>query len=60
MVQGTALPLAPWKVAAMETTKRKREDEPEKPPVAKQQKVAAVEEMATDLLLWEDSEDSDF
>jgi len=46
------LPPALWKVAAVETTKRKREDEPEETPVAKQQKVAAVEEMATDLLLW--------
>ena len=58
-VQGTALPPAPWKVAAVETMKRKRENEPEEPPAAKQQKVAAVEEMATDLPLWEDSEESD-
>jgi len=59
-VQGTALPPAPWKVAAVETTKRKREDEPEEPAAAKQQKMVAVEEMATDLPLWADSEDSDF
>jgi len=59
-VQGTALPPAPWEVAAAETTKRKREDKPEEPPAAKQQKVAAVEEMAMDLPLWADSEDSDF
>ena len=54
------MPLAPWKVVAVETTKRKSEDESEEPPVAKQQKVAVVEEMATDLLLWADLEDSDF
>jgi len=43
----------------VETTKRKSEDESEEPPLAKQQKVAAVEEMAMNLPLWEDSEDSD-
>jgi len=59
-IQGTALPLVLWKVAAVDTTKRKREDEPEEPTAAKQQKGAAVEAMAMDLLLWVDSEDSDF
>jgi len=59
-VQGTALPPAPWKVTAVETTKQKREDEPEEPSAAKLQKVAAVEEMATDLPLWEDLGESDF
>jgi len=59
-VQGTALPPAPWKVAAVETTKRKRENETEEPLTAKQQKVAAVEAMTTDLPLWTDSEDLDF
>jgi len=54
------LPLALWKVAAVDTTKRNREDEPEEPTAAKQQKGAAVEAMAMDLLLWVDSEDSDF
>jgi len=59
-VQGTILPPTPWKVAAVETTKWKSEDQLEEPLVAKQQKVAAVEEMAMDLPLWADSEDSDF
>jgi len=68
-MQGTALPPAPWKVAAAATTervataggKRKREDESEAAPTTKQQKVATVEEMITDLPLWENSEDeSDF
>jgi len=59
-LQGTALPPAPWKVAAVETMKRKRESEPEEPQAAKQQKVVAVEAMTTDLPLWADSEDSDF
>jgi len=54
------LPLAPWKVTAVETTKRKGEDKPEEPLTAKQQKVAAVKAMAMDLPLWADSEDSDF
>jgi len=64
-MQGTALPPAPWKVAAGGLTqptaaaaeKRKREDEPEATPKPKQQKIAAVEEMVTDLPLWESSED---
>jgi len=47
-VQGIALPPAPWKVAAVETMKRRTEDELEEPPLAKQLKVAAVEEMPTD------------
>jgi len=59
-LQGTASPPAPWKVAAVETMKRKRESEPEEPQAAKQQKVVAVEAMTTDLPLWADSEDSDF
>ena len=68
-MQGTALPPAPWKVAPAATTervataggKRKREDESEAAPTTKQQKVATVEEMITDLPLWENSEDeSDF
>ena len=54
------MPPIPWKVAAVETTKWKSEDQLEEPLVAKQQKVAAVEEMAMDLPLWADSEDSDF
>jgi len=64
-MQGTALPPAPWKAAAVgltermaaATEKRKREDEPEATPKPKQQKIAAVEEMITDLPLWESSED---
>lgn len=68
--QGTTLPPAPWKVAALsevqpapESTagptatgagKRKREDDLPKDSASKQQKVAAVEEMITDLPLWED------
>jgi len=59
-VQGTTLPLALRKIAAVESTKRKREDEAEETLVAKQQKVTAVEEMATDLPLWADCKDSDF
>jgi len=54
------MPPAPWKVAAVETTIRKREDELEEPPAAEQQRVAVVKEMATDPPLWADSEDSDF
>jgi len=57
---GTALPPAPWKVAATTQGKRKRSEEPEEPSATKQQKVAAVEEMVTDLPLWADSGDSDF
>jgi len=66
--QGTALPPAPWKVAAVAgpehattpvSEKRKRGDEDPAPqPAAKQQKEAAVETM--DLPIWADSEDSDF
>jgi len=67
-VQGMALPLAPWKVAAAATAtpttvpsgKRSREDGPVSIPATKHQKVAMVEEMATDLPLWVDSEESDF
>ena len=58
--KGTALPPAPWKVAATTQGKRQRSEEAEEPPAAKQQKVAAVEEMVTDLPLWAESEDSDF
>jgi hypothetical protein len=58
---GTALPQAPWKVAAVSpvVAKRPREDEPEETPPAKLQKVAAVEAMETDWPIWE-SEESDF
>jgi len=64
-VQGTELPPAPWKVAAAAPTnepkgKRRREDEPESIPAPKQQKVATVEEMITDLPLWAESDESDF
>jgi len=63
--QGTTLPPAPWKVAAVTTAtpttgKRTQADEPESVPATKQQKVAAVEEMVTDLPLWAESEESDF
>ena len=65
-VQGTELPPATWKVNAVnpptqEPTmgKRKREDD-EGNAATKQQKVAAVEEMVTDLPSWADPEDSDF
>jgi len=70
--QGTALPPAPWKVAAAarseQTTtpasgKRRQAQEPEEEarPAAKQQKIAAVETMETDLPLWANSEEeSDF
>jgi len=58
---GTTLPPAPWKAAAIAPAeKRKREEETEAP-LAKQQRVAAVETMETDAMdtLWEES-DSDF
>ena len=64
--QGTELPSAPWKVGGVANTqetskgKRKREEGPTGAPAAKQQKVAAVEEIVTDQPLWEDSDDSDF
>ena len=63
-LKGTELPPAPWKVAAVPdpepaTGKRKREDD-ERNSTAKQQKVAAVEEMVTDLPAWADADDSDF
>ena len=66
-VQGTELPSAPWKVAMATATepattpgkeKRKRENEPDILPDAKQQKVSAADEMITDLPIWES--DSDF
>ena len=57
--KGTTLPPAPWKAAAVRE-KRKRTEEPEERPAAKQQKVSAVEGMITDQPLWADSEDSDF
>jgi len=68
MIQGTMLPLAPWKAAAVATTapttapsgKRTREEEPEIVPAPKHQKVATAEEMTMDLPLWADSEESDF
>jgi len=67
-VQGMPLPPAPWKAAAVATTaptnapsgKRTRENVAESIPASKHQKVAAVEEMVTDLLLWTSSEESDF
>jgi len=67
-IQGTALPPAPWKVAAAAATtpttapsnKRAQEPEPEAVLATKQQKVAAVEEMITDLPAWADPDDSDF
>jgi len=63
--QGTTLPSAPWKVAAVTTAtpatgKRTRADEPNSVPATKQQTVAAVEEMVMDLPLWAESEGSDF
>jgi len=59
--KGTLLPPAPWKTAAVTDGKRKRSEEPEDQPAAKQQKIAAVETMDTNAVapLWEDSE-SDF
>ena len=57
--RGTALPPVPWKTSAVSEGKRKRSEEPEERPAAKQQKVAAVETMETNAPLWEDSE-SDF
>jgi len=65
-VQGTELPPTPWKVGAVANTrntsegKRKREEDPIDPVAAKQQKVAAVEEIVTDQPLWVDTDDSDF
>ena len=56
--KGTCLPMAPWKVSAVQEGKRKRSEEPKALIPAKQQKVAAVETM--DMApLWEES-DSDF
>jgi len=59
--KGTTLPPAPWKVAAVtEGGKRKREEEENVSPVAKQQKVAEVETMDVEQMpLWE-SDESDF
>jgi hypothetical protein len=59
--RGTKLPPAPWKTSAVSTEKRKRSEEPEVQPAAKQQKIAAVETMDTEAIapLWDDSE-SDF
>jgi len=59
--KGTKLPPAPWKTAAVSTPTGKRDREKDKEePVAKQQKVAAVETMEVDAMpMWE-SEDSDF
>jgi len=70
-VQGTALAPAPWKAAAVHENphtagsakKRGHDEEDPEPQPAKQQKVAAVEEMTTDIPLWADqdaSENSDF
>ena len=60
------LPPAPWKVGAVTGEgKRKRDNEDEAAPQAKQQKVAAVETMylspVEELPIWaEESEGSDF
>jgi len=64
MIKGTELPPALWKAATVHNPepvagKRKREHD-EGNATAKQQKVAAVEEMITDLPAWADVEDSDF
>jgi len=58
MLQGTALPKAPWKATGASEGKRKREEEAEELPATKQQKVAAVETIDTNAVapLWEDSE----
>jgi len=60
-LQGTTLPKAPWKAAGASEGKRKRDEEVEEPPAAKQQKVAVAEIMDIDTVapLWVDSE-SDF
>jgi len=60
-LQGTALPKAPWKAAAAGQKLGREDEEIEKAPATKQQKVAAVETMETDAIapLWEES-DSDF
>jgi len=65
-IQGTELPPAKWKVAAVKplaqepaTGKRKREGDYGNA-TAKQQKVAAVEEMVIEPPAWVDAEDSDF
>jgi len=65
-IQGTELPPAKWKVAAVNppapglaSGKRKREGD-EGNATAKQQKVAAVEEMDIEPPAWADAEDSDF
>jgi len=65
-IQGTELPPAKWKVAAVNppapelaSGKRKREGD-EGNATAKQQKVAAVEEMNIEPPAWADAEDSDF
>jgi len=59
--RGTALAPAPWETSAVVQGKQKRSEEPETTPLAKQQKVAAVETIETDAIapLWEQS-DSDF
>jgi len=64
---GTTLPRAPWKAAGAttaETGKRKRSEETNETPGAKQQKIAAVETMEDGpraLPIWaDDSDQSDF
>jgi len=60
-LQGTALPKAPWKAAAAGQKWGRENEKDEEAPATKQQKVAAVEIMETDVVaqLWEES-DSDF
>jgi len=57
---GTVLLPAPWKLGAVSEGKRKRDDEGDTTPAAKQQKVAAIETMDVNPMpLWE-SEEEDF
>jgi len=60
-LRGTALPKAPWKAPAARQKRGREDEEEEKAPATKQQKVVAVETMETDAVapLWEES-DSDF
>jgi len=57
---GTVLPPASWKIGVVLEGKRKRDDEGDTTPAAKQQKVSAVETMDVNPMpLWE-SEEEDF
>jgi len=60
-LRGTTLPKAPWKAVSAGQKQGREDEDDEKGPATKQQKVAAVETMETDAVapLWEDS-DSDF